>query len=178
MLYPSIQPVVGLNRGKGRSRSGCALCGGQTGPRKYMQSPSVNPHPKPGKQFTSKPTASAHRIGQFYLDLTKQRLFFLNKTAKRFRSEGIPITAADLAERPLRTHSGELVTEDQLPLTAAMRSGRPVEESFFLLEEGKPPVCVTWSAAPRENEAGEMVGVYASLCCTLPEPDWQGLAGL
>jgi signal transduction histidine kinase len=60
----------------------------------------------------------------------------------------------------------------------ALREQRAVEETFLWQDEGKTPVCVTWSATPHRNQAGGIIGIFASLCCTPPPPDWKGLAGL
>jgi hypothetical protein len=143
-----------------------------------MEPSPVNPLPEVHKPSADKQLAGGLQIGQFYLDLGRQRLFFLNPAAKYLRSEGIPIRGADLAQHPLRTRDGQLVSEEQLPLMIAFRERRAVQETFLLQEDGKPPMCVTWSATPHKNEAGEIVGIFASLCCTPTEPDWKGLAGL
>jgi Histidine kinase-, DNA gyrase B-, and HSP90-like ATPase/His Kinase A (phospho-acceptor) domain len=143
-----------------------------------MEPSPDNPLPELPKPTTGVVRSVPLRIGQFYLDLGRQRLFLLNPAAKFLRSEGIPIRGADLAKHPLLARDGQPVAEEQLPLMAALRERRAVEETFLWQQEGKPPMCVTWSATPHRNPAGEMVGVFASLCCTPPPPDWKGLAGL
>jgi hypothetical protein len=134
--------------------------------------------PDSPKPTVEKVQAGALRIGQFYLDLGRQRLFLLNPAAKYLRSEGIPIRGADLVKHPLLTRDGQPVGDDQLPLLVALREERAVEETFLWQEGDKKPMCVTWSATPHRDPTGQMVGIFASVCCTPLPPDWKGLAGL
>lgn len=125
---------------------------------------------------SSQPTLKA--IGQVYLDLRQRRLRFLNEAAKKLRASGVPFTASDLAGQQLQTLDGRPVRPGRLPLVLAYREARPIEADYLLLLPNKPPLQISWSAAPQRDAEGKIIGVLGSLCCRTPEPDWKALAGL
>lgn len=117
-------------------------------------------------------------VGHLYLDVVHRRLYCLNDRAQQLRREAIPFTPTDLAGRSLRKPDGEAVTAADMPLVVAWREGRPEEATFVLEREGGLPQHVVWSTAPIKDAAGQVTGVVGSVYCAVPEPDWQGLAGL
>jgi signal transduction histidine kinase len=128
-------------------------------------------------QGTRKVAATA-RLGHFYLDLERRVLHCLNETARELVREGVPLTAADLDRQPLRTLSGEAVAPADLPLSRAYNEQTPQEAQFILERPGSLPQHLTWSATPLFSAEHTLVGVLGTLSVTLPEPDWQILAGL
>jgi signal transduction histidine kinase len=122
--------------------------------------------------------ASGPRIGLLFLNTQKRRLYCLNETARQLIAEGIPVTAADLERQPLTTPEGDAVTGDDLPLLSAWRDNEPREATFVLHRPNGPVQQVHWVAAPLTDEGETVVGVNASVTLSIPEPDWQVMAGL
>ena len=123
-------------------------------------------------------SAGAIRVGQFYLDLKKRRLNFLNEVGKRLRKEGVPLSADDLAKHPIQTAEGKAATANDLPPMIVVKKKQSADASFMLEKPGKPAVRVDWSASPHLDADKHMIGVFYSICISPPEPDWQALAGL
>jgi hypothetical protein len=117
------------------------------------------------------------RVGQLYLDVQRRGIHCLNDTARQLVKEGVPVNREGLERHPMRTLAGEPVTIDDLPLYRAGREGVPVEATYVLARPGALHH-VTWSAAPLRGPGGQVQGVTASVCLSVPEPDWQHLAGL
>jgi signal transduction histidine kinase len=126
----------------------------------------------------SRRATSAPRTGLLFLNTQKRRLYCLNETAHQFVAEGIPVSAADLRRQPLRTVDGEPVTGEDLPLVAAWRENAPREATFVLHRPNGPVQQIHWSAAPLADEEHVVVGVNAAVTVSMPEPDWQVMAGL
>jgi nitrogen-specific signal transduction histidine kinase len=123
--------------------------------------------------------ANAPRVGLVYLNTQKRKLYCLNDVAHEMVGEGVPMSAADLARRPLLTLAGEPVKSDELPLVRAWREAAPQEATFQLDRSGGgAPKLVHWSAAPLCDESEAVVGVTGSVMVLAPEPDWQVMAGL
>ncbi len=129
-----------------------------------------------GDAETPKPILSV-RVGHVYLDTQRRLLHCLNETARDLVREGVPITREDLARQPLQTLDGQAVTPDDLPLYRAWRENVHQERTFVLARAGGVQH-VTWSATPLPDAAGQTQGIVASVCISMPEPDWGQLAGL
>jgi signal transduction histidine kinase len=123
-------------------------------------------------------TASTPRTGLLFLNTRKRRLYCLNEIARQYVAEGVPVNAADLQRQPLLTIEGEAVTGDDLPLVRAWRDNEAREVTFVLHRTNGPVQHVHWTAAPLCDEEDTVVGVTASLTVSMPEPDWQVMAGL
>jgi hypothetical protein len=128
-------------------------------------------------QLGAAPDALA-RIGQVFLDLRQERLHFLNQTARRLRSEGVPVSSEDLVDCRLETLEGKEVRASRLPLVVAWREERSVEATFTLIRKGKPNATVSWSATPYKGTDGELWGIFGSFCYAPAQPNWQGMAEL
>jgi signal transduction histidine kinase len=126
----------------------------------------------------SRKVASAPRTGLLFLNTQKRRLYCLNDIARQLIAEGIPVNADDLQRQPLRTPEGDPVSGDDLPLTAAWRENEPREATFVLQRTNCPLQQIHWTAAPLSDESEKVVGVSASVTVSMPEPDWQVMAGL
>jgi hypothetical protein len=124
------------------------------------------------------PLRAGPGVGHVYLDVSQRLLHCLNDDARRLRQEGVPLTPEELAEHPLHTLTGERVTAAELPLLIAWREGRANEATFRLVRESGPVRDILWSASPLKDSSDRVAGVLGSVCCLVPEPDWQGLAGL
>jgi signal transduction histidine kinase len=122
--------------------------------------------------------SASPRTGLYFLNTQRRRLYCLNETGRQLLAEGIPVTAGDLARQPLRTPEGELVSADELPLIAAWRTNEARDATFVLHRPNGPVQHVHWTAAPLTDEVDAVVGVSASLTVSMPEPDWQVMAGL
>jgi signal transduction histidine kinase len=122
--------------------------------------------------------SSAGGIGHVYLDVRKRQLYCLNERAKQLHAAGVPLTAADLIEHPLRTLGGAAVTEADLPLVRAWRDDEPCEATFVFPEESGPFPRVTWNASPIRDPDGTIVAVVGAVNVGAAETDWQTLAGL
>ncbi len=66
-------------------------------------------------------TAPGARVAQVYLDARRKVLHCLNTVARQMVAEGVPFVGSQLANRPLKTPAGALVTAAQLPLLRAWR---------------------------------------------------------
>jgi signal transduction histidine kinase len=122
--------------------------------------------------------ATVNRIGHIYLDARHRVLHFLNARARQLYKEGVPFLPSDLRRTPVQKLSGELVQPDDLPLMRAFQDERPEEATFVLPGEHGPAQMINWTAAPMRNRKDRVVGVFASVSLSPPEPDWQALAGL
>jgi signal transduction histidine kinase len=121
---------------------------------------------------------NAPRVGHFYLDIATGRLHALNEVAHQLRAIGVPLAASDPAVADLRTARGQPVTADQLPITVALRDGRPLETEFVLLRPGRPERRLRCSATPLKDSGGRVGAVLASIIYHAPPPDWAAMAGL
>jgi signal transduction histidine kinase len=135
-----------------------------TSPRAQDPSPPFGPFAGPS-------------LGLLYLDVRGRQLYLLNEAARQMHNHGVPILDSDPTLIHLRTQAGERVAAADLPLAAAVR-GQPVEVHFVLSRPGQPDWHLLWTAAPLRDLAGEVTGVLAAVCGTLPPPDWHALAGL
>ena len=122
--------------------------------------------------------AAAPRTGLVFLNTRKRRLYCLNETARQFVAEGVPFTAADLERQPLFALDGEPIAGDDLPLLSAWRDNQHREATFVLHRPGNPVQHVHWNASPLTDDGETIVGVSASVTVSVPEPDWQVMAGL
>jgi signal transduction histidine kinase len=126
------------------------------------------------------PTAPA-RVGHVYLDVRRKILHCLNETARELAQEGVPLTSADLARKPLRTLTGASVASADMPLLRAWREKASREAVFLMPTEGgsdAPATRLEWHAAPLSDGKGEVIGVMGTLRVVAPEPDRLQLAGL
>lgn len=121
------------------------------------------------------PSAS---LGHVYLDVELRQLHCLDFRARQLRTEGIPFTPEDLDKQVLRRSSGEAITVDDLPLIQAWRESRPVEASFLLTRESGAVHKITWTAVPLRDKQSNLAGIFGTVSCGIPEPDWQELAGM
>jgi nitrogen fixation/metabolism regulation signal transduction histidine kinase len=124
------------------------------------------------------PAAAGARVGQFYLDITRQRLHCLNDAAHELLGEGVPFTSTDLSRQPLWTPEGKPVAKEAMPLVRALREGVALEAQFLMRREPLPPLHLRWSASPVRDGKSKIVGVLTTVIGGPPEPDWQALAGL
>jgi signal transduction histidine kinase len=122
--------------------------------------------------------SSAGGIGHVYLDVRKRHLYCLNERAKQLHAVGIPLTAADLIDHPMRTLDGAAVTEADLPLVRAWRDDEPCEATFVFPEGPGPFQRITWNASPIRDADGTIVAVVGAVSVGAAEADWQALAGL
>jgi len=122
--------------------------------------------------------SSAGGIGHVYLDVRKRQLYCLNERAKQLHAAGVPLTAADLLDHPMRTRDGAAVTEADLPLVRAWRDDEPCEATFLFHEGSSPFQRVTWNASPIRDPDGTIVAVVGAVNVGAAETDWQTLAGL
>jgi two-component sensor histidine kinase len=123
-------------------------------------------------------SSACWRVGHLYLDVPGRRLYLLNDTARQLRAEGIPCFGNEPAREHLLSSAGEPARAEDLPLVIASREGRPAEAGFLLARPQRPACQLFWSASPLKNQAGQVSGVLASVCCGPPAPDWHTLAGL
>jgi signal transduction histidine kinase len=117
-------------------------------------------------------------VGLFYLDTRRHRLSCLNQTAKEFLREEIPVTADDLSRHALHTLSGQPVRPADLPLVQAWREGTVQEDTFVLTRPDGGIRHLSWSVSPLRRKDGAVRGLSATLVVSIPEPDWEELAGL
>jgi hypothetical protein len=118
------------------------------------------------------------QIGHFYWDVRAARLYRLNAVARTLHEGDIPILETDAGREYLRTAQGEPVGAGDLPLSVALREGRPVEATFVFCRPGRPPCHLVWNATPLRDVAGKIAAVMATVCRTPPPHDWHTLAGL
>jgi signal transduction histidine kinase len=117
-------------------------------------------------------------VGHVYLDVRQRRLYCLNERAKQLHAAGVPLTATDLIDHPMRTLGGAPVTDADLPLVRAWREGEPCEATFVFAEGSGPFQRITWTASPIRNPEGDIVAVVGAVSVGVLEADWQTLAGL
>ena len=122
--------------------------------------------------------AAALRLGQVYLDVAGRRLHLLNEAARQLHQEGIPFLGSEPGLADLRTPAGQPVRAEELPLAVAAREGRAAEAAFVMRRPEEPAWHLLWTAAPLAGPTGRPASVLAAVCCSLPPPDWQTLAGL
>jgi two-component sensor histidine kinase len=128
---------------------------------------------------TRRPAPPAARVGHVYLDVRRRVLHCLNDAARELSREGVPLTGADLAHRPLQTLAGGPVTAADLPLLRAWRE-KAARDAVFLMPAaaGAAPKRMEWHTAPLSDAQGEVLGVMGTVRVGPPEPDWLQLAGL
>jgi signal transduction histidine kinase len=117
-------------------------------------------------------------VGLFYLDTRRRRLICLNDTAREFLHEGIPLTGDELARQPLFTLNGEAVRVADLPLVRAWREGETREATFVLKRSDGSIRHLSWTVSPVRRKDGSLRGLSGTLVISIPEPDWEELAGL
>lgn len=122
--------------------------------------------------------AAPPRVGLFFLNTIKKRLYALNETARQLLANGLPVAAADLERQPLTTPTGEAVVGDDMPLAKAWREGQSQEATFVLQAPNAPVLHVHWNASPLRGADDDIVGIAGSVTVGPPEPDWQEMAGL
>jgi signal transduction histidine kinase len=124
------------------------------------------------------PTAAPPLLGQFHLDGHRRVVHCLNDAARQLVRDGLPMTASDLAARPLTTREGDTVTETDLPLRRAWREQTAQEAILLMTTPGGELRRLHWTAAPVRGPDGDVVGAVGAVAVLPPEPDWQVLAGL
>jgi hypothetical protein len=117
-------------------------------------------------------------VGHVYLDAKRRQLYCLNPRARQLYATGVPFTPTDLKNHPLNTLTGEPVGPDDLPLIRAWREGRAVEDTFVLPQPRSDMHQISWTASPVWNREKKIIGIVGTVSGTIPEPDWQALAGL
>ncbi len=138
--------------------------------------PSSSPAGRIGGR-AAEPTSST-RVGLVFLDVGRRSLACLNPVARQLHNDGVPFTPADLDTRHIVKPNGDKATAADLPLLIAWKENRPVEATFVLPRDRGGEWRVAWSAAPLYNPAGEVAGVFGTIRCGPPEPDWQAMAEL
>jgi hypothetical protein len=132
-----------------------------------------------GRDPTALPEALASLlIGHLYWDVGGGRLYRLNEAARQLHDDGIPFLGSEPGIDYLRTAEGQPVPAEDLPLSTALREGRPADASLVFLRPGRLPWYLVWSATPLRDVAGRVTGVMATVCRTPPPPEWHTLAGL
>jgi anti-sigma regulatory factor (Ser/Thr protein kinase) len=124
------------------------------------------------------PGRTAPRVGHVYLDVRQRRLYCLNDAARALQAEGLPFTPADLAQRPLHTPAGEPIKPSDLPLVVAWRTQAPVECRLLWPQPSGPAWQVAWVVSPVRDSDGQPVGLFGSVTCSPPEPDYRVVAEL
>ncbi len=131
-----------------------------------------------GLQQSSQTFAPTTRVGHVFLDVRRKTIRILNDAARQLRGDGVPLIPEELQHWPLQTLEGKPVSVADLPLIVAWREAERVQASYLLPREGGVTWRLDWLATPIRSSSGRLAGVFGSLTCSTPGPDYQKLAEL